>query len=423
MTSGTFTTVDLDSIVIDRGARQRKTLTDVDVLAESINRLGLIHPPVITRDLVLVAGERRVMACRLLGWTHVPIQFEDEESPEKHRAIELEENVKRVDLPWAEHSKAINDYHNLRRAEMPEWTLTDTAAALGYDKRSISLHLSVGKEIAAGNTKISSAPKFSTAVGIVTRAAARRDEKALADLAETLDDGPEAKPAEAIINTDFLAWAGTYTGPKFNFIHCDFPYGIEASNQHQGGAVATHGSYDDSEATYWALCDSLLGNLDRLCGGSCHFMFWFSMHFYARTLVRFADAGVELDPFPLVWLKSDNIGLLPDPQRGPRRIYETCLFGSYGDRKIVRAVSNAYSAPTSRERHMSEKPEPVLKHFFQMFVDDSTLMLDPTCGSGTSVRAAEAMGASYVIGVEKDTEFADGARSALVSARALRSMK
>jgi DNA modification methylase len=150
-------------------------------------------------------------------------------------------------------------------------------------------------------------------------------------------------------------------------------------------------------------------------------MFWFSMHNYYSTLDHFTRySDILFDPFPLIWLKSDNVGILPDPSRGPRRIYETAFFGSRGDRKIVAPISNAYAAPTDRSQHMSIKPEPVLRNFFRMFVDESSLVLDPTCGSGSSLRAAESLNARYVLGIEINKEFAEGANRTLKTSRALR---
>lgn len=138
------------------------------------------------------------------------------------------------------------------------------------------------------------------------------------------------------------------------------------------------------------------------------------MHFYEDTLGFFEQhTDFRIDPFPLVWIKSDNVGILPDPERGPRRIYETCLFGSRGDRKIVRSTSNAVSSPSQRDLHMSIKPTEMLEKFFAMFVDKNTRMLDPTCGSGGALCAAEALGSSYVIGLERNKEFADRANIAL----------
>jgi DNA modification methylase len=52
-----------------------------------------------------------------------------------------------------------------------------------------------------------------------------------------------------------------------------------------------------------------------------------------------------------------------------------------------------------------------------MFVDEYTEMLDPTCGSGTALRAAEALGARRVVGIEIDKEFVDRANIALEKSR------
>ena len=71
MTSGSFTSISLSSILVNRAERQRRELPNIDILADSIKRLGLIHPIVIDRDNNLVAGERRLEACRTLGWTHI----------------------------------------------------------------------------------------------------------------------------------------------------------------------------------------------------------------------------------------------------------------------------------------------------------------------------------------------------------------
>lgn len=90
---------------------------------------------------------------------------------------------------------------------------------------------------------------------------------------------------------------------------------------------------------------------------------------------------------------------------------------------MVGAVANAYAAPTVRDRHMSEKPEPVLNHFFRMLVDEHTRLLDPTCGSGSALRSAESLKAENVLGLEINPEFAERARLALAQSRTLRSAK
>ena len=69
---------------------------------------------------------------------------------------------------------------------------------------------------------------------------------------------------------------------------------------------------------------------------------------------------------------------------------------------------------------MSEKPEPMLRHFFGMLVDENTVLLDPTCGSGSALRAANSLGARFVLGLERNAEFAGIAQDALARARKLK---
>jgi DNA modification methylase len=84
-----------------------------------------------------------------------------------------------------------------------------------------------------------------------------------------------------------------------------------------------------------------------------------------------------------------------------------------GDRKIVRAVGNCVEAQVIKEHHVSEKPRKMLEHFLRMLVDETTIFLDPTCGSGNAVAVAEELGAGWSLGLEKNEEFALRARENL----------
>jgi ParB family chromosome partitioning protein len=94
MTSGDFHSVFIDQITVL--PRHRKKMGSIEELAQSIASLGvLLQPIVITRDNVLRAGERRLRACKSLGWTHIPCHYIDELDEVKLKRIELEENIKR----------------------------------------------------------------------------------------------------------------------------------------------------------------------------------------------------------------------------------------------------------------------------------------------------------------------------------------
>src|SRR5712692_10982380 len=55
------------------GPRHRKELGDLQPLMQSIEAVGLLHPPVVLPDGTLVAGQRRLEALRRLGWTETMV--------------------------------------------------------------------------------------------------------------------------------------------------------------------------------------------------------------------------------------------------------------------------------------------------------------------------------------------------------------
>jgi ParB family transcriptional regulator, chromosome partitioning protein len=59
------------------GERHRRDMDDLATLAASIEAVGLLHPPVVDKNNVLVAGERRIRAALLLGWTDIQVTVID----------------------------------------------------------------------------------------------------------------------------------------------------------------------------------------------------------------------------------------------------------------------------------------------------------------------------------------------------------
>jgi ParB family chromosome partitioning protein len=55
------------------GERIRKDMGDIAGLAESIEDIGLLYPIIVTPEGELLCGERRLRACKLLGWTEIPV--------------------------------------------------------------------------------------------------------------------------------------------------------------------------------------------------------------------------------------------------------------------------------------------------------------------------------------------------------------
>lgn len=435
--------VPCSDVIVHRDERQRKVIKTED-LEPSIARRGVLQPIIIDREMVLVAGERRLTASIRVGKTDIPARFIDELSEDERKIVELEENIKRQALDWRDEVRAVGNIHELYTKINPDWSVAKTGEEIGLTSNSIFRTLRVFRDLAS--PKLVECTSMSMAYNLLERADERKMTNVLDNIvmagatvfapvpptAAHAGPAPTPKPTlpkftfpESIIQADFLEWVKTYEGPRFNFIHCDFPYGIDVFAGPQSGRGSAT-IYDDSEKVYWNLIHALCTNLDKIMTPSGHLMFWLSAdyHIVTNTINAFAQSAPSLKfhPKPLIWFKSDNMGILADAKRAPRHVYETCLIATREDKLLVKATSDAYHCPTDKAHHPSTKPEPMLRYFMGMFVDEGTTMFDPTCGGGSALRAAESLGAKMVIGLERDPEHFANATSALRSFRLTRAL-
>lgn len=429
-----------------REDRQRREVTTDDLEAD-IPKRGLINP-IVVRDkgdgrYELVAGERRFRAFQKLKLESIPARFADGLSKLELKLIELEENFKRRDLTWQESLEAVREIHEIHLEADAEWTQAQTAEVLSLAETTISKYLVVARA-AVEQPELLQKKTVNEADNVLSRRRQRQMGQELENLFQDMKEAmggadakaldkveTEAKAAaaiataargEEILNESFLDWAPKYEGPKFNLFHADFPYGVDLFAKEfgqRGGAKA----YADTKEVYFELLDCLLTNLDRLMAHNAHFVFWYSMKYDRETKDAFATRAPSLDftTHPFIWGKSDNTGIIGDARRDLRHTYEVALIARRGGRMVVQSVSDFYSSPSDRALHPSAKPEPMLAHLFKAFVDEHTALLDPTCGAGSALRAADSLGANRVLGLEIDSEYCEVARVALRNSRKLRS--
>ena len=77
------------------GRRCREDYGDIEGLALSIQRFGLLHPIVVDEDLHLLAGERRLRAHEFLGLKEIEVTYKKDLDDAQKKELELEENLKR----------------------------------------------------------------------------------------------------------------------------------------------------------------------------------------------------------------------------------------------------------------------------------------------------------------------------------------
>ena len=234
-------------------------------------------------------------------------------------------------------------------------------------------------------------------------------------------------PKDPIICANFVEWIKLYEGPKFNLIHCDFPYGNYRGDDSKGSLsnLETEEFYDNTPDVYWALLDALTTNIDRIMSYSAHMLFWFNMNFYTETVLKLRKVGLMVHDHPIIWHKTGGpggLGVVPGSAvTYPRRTYDTALLCVRGNKPLAQPGMNSYAAPTAGNKiHPSQKSEPMLRFFLKMLVDETTTIFDPTCGSGAALRAAEDLGAKTIFGLELDPNYAQTANNKTLQARVMR---
>ena len=141
-----------------------------------------------------------------------------------------------MDLTVDEQCRALVSFHELNVQLDQTWNQNKTADALHKSKSALSNDLRVAYAHVGGDKQICAATTMSAKLKILARREERNTRLALAELDPTHD--------ETILTEDFNAWAPAYHGPRFNFLHVDFPWGVGADKFGQSSAPV-HGDYDD----------------------------------------------------------------------------------------------------------------------------------------------------------------------------------
>lgn len=90
----------IDEIIVKD--RIRKDTGGIMELVNDIKANGLINPVTVNTDHVLLAGYRRLTACKALGWTDIPAHMVSTESEEQELRIEISENEMRKEFSMTE---------------------------------------------------------------------------------------------------------------------------------------------------------------------------------------------------------------------------------------------------------------------------------------------------------------------------------
>lgn len=393
--------------------RQRREFNEESLakLSNSIIRKGLMHPVVVRKegeDYFLVAGERRVKAIDMLGALFSDFKCNGEVVPKdcypctlledldeiEMEEAELEENVLREDLTWQELAQATARLHELRKKQKApsgeRQTILQTAQEISGDEESSTGATEVSQSLILAqhlqDPDISGAKTRRDALRVLEKKAKREHR---ANLAETFKAGGGAATSKhTLSHASMEDFCPTVPSGSVQVFVTDPPYAINAQNF--GDQVKTEHDYDDAPDKVWPTLERLAQESFRIAAKQAHIYCFCDIVNFTKLADIFRAAGWDVFRTPLIWFKSNGIGVAPIPTGGPRRTYEAILFANKGKRETNFLGLDVLAVPADMQRdHGAQKPVDLYRELIKRSALPGDTVADFFVGSGPIYPAAE----------------------------------
>lgn len=398
-------TVDPSKIIIsEERPRQRKELGEIKKMVESIKTYGQLQPIVVTRDMELVLGGRRLAAC-ILGGLQAKICYSDEIDPLILQEMELEENVQRKNLTPAEEVAAISNLVKLRQTRMgvPSkgkkggYTLEHAAKDIGKTKGTVIEAMNLAE-------MLESFPNLSEAKTKSEIKAAYKGLQRVQNNLESLSTFEKLVKVNkrfAIENANAVEHMLSVEDNSIDLLFTDPPYGINIDKMamtvggHTGGKLTTTGiTYDDSPDNALGLYQILATESSRFCKNTAHALVFVGPSHFQAIKDMFNSAGWLCSERPVIWIKQGS-GQNNAPESWFSAAYEMLLYARKPEAKLVIQgkpdwIQCSKVLPSERI-HQAEKPIALCKELISRTSMPGQKMYDPFCGSGAIVESACSM--------------------------------
>lgn len=396
--------------------RMRQELGDLTSLMASIREFDLIQPIVLTRDLHLVAGGRRLAAMKALDFKclmhGLHFVWRDELDPLRLKAIELEENLKRKDLTWSEIVLGKQQLLEIKQQEhglatMGRPSASASGEARGFGVRSLAAMLGESAATTSEDLELASyVKKHPVLAQMPTRADARR-KLGVAMTTAAMQAVAALKPRQTVIDASgqtvtapaTSAWR-LYHGPfqkniaqvadaSCDLVLTDLPYNIglgQSTAAHSAGL----GSFTDSDIDMVSLCRDVAVESYRVLRPNRFAVFFYGMGYHHDFVSALTDAGFSVDPYPFIWLRDRTAP--PDGFARYSKSYDPALIASKGTPRFIRPnLANTLAVPSVRgpERlHAAQKPLLLMQKFIEDMTTPGCVVVDMFAGAGTTGEAA-----------------------------------
>ena len=409
--------VNIDTISIVN--RAREDLGDIEELARSIKEKGIIQPLAVEdrgeENLFLLAGGRRLAACKLAGITQIPVRIYDEElSDLQRRSIELEENIKRKNLSWQEEINLQRDIHDLQTeihgpklggdrlditGETPAegHSLRDTASLLGRSLGAVStdIKLSKTREQFPG-LDWDKCKNKSDAIKLMNKTEETIIRGVLAKRAADVGKKKQTKFADLYVVGDFFDMVTKIPDGLMDLVEVDPPYGIDLTNVKDNFGENVGSWYNEvSKEDYPKFLQHVIAECWRIMNNHSWLIFWFGpepwFEVIYQTLTKQGFRGRRLTG---KWVKSGIGGQTRQPDIYLGNLFEEFFYVYKGDATInvnKRGRSNSFPyavVPSQKKIHPTERPIPLMEDILSTFAYEGARVCVPFAGSGNTLRAA-----------------------------------
>ena len=386
--------------------RERKEFKKLDELAASMFNNGQQVPIIITPSFILLEGERRMKAAKLIyegftynGRSYLPdqsweieykIALQDVSTEDQQKIIEIICNKHREQFTWEEDIRATEKLHQILSKNKPDWSMRKTAEETGISLHKVSDEVNLSKALEAKPVLFEKCKSKADALKVIKDMRLKEMMQEVARRGAKTDYGIKAS---SIIfqgkDTDLIQMI---PDRSIYALIADPMYGVgidsemRADKQNEGMKAL-----DDSVKTFRPNMELFAQLANPKLGEDsivCLFTAFENVEWLNKLWLQY---GYRMDTVPMIWVKpGSHYTNTPSIYFG--KSYEFIVYGVRGNATLVKggaANSLIFPIVTSTEKtHAYEKPLALMDELINRFCLPGQTILDNQCGSGTTIVSA-----------------------------------
>jgi site-specific DNA-methyltransferase (adenine-specific) len=413
-----------------------------DSFVQSVDQKGVLEPLVVNRNHKIISGHRRWTAARRTNTEEVPVRVVDFDDELQEREALIEFNRQRDKTP----GQVINEFDEMLQVEKERAKERQSAgggdepgretfhepvkgraknkAAEKVDANVSGRTLEKGKkvkDIAEGNTEEETPEKVKETAeeefeklqkGETSISAAKREVKRTEKQENRQKDAEESPDVEGIVCGKATDKLEQLEDDSIDCIVTDPPYGIDYKSNRSSSKSLNKKLAGDQEDALHLLNDVLKSAETKLKEDAHCYIFcsWKTL----PGMIQVVREHFEVKSL-LNWEKN-NHGM-GDLQGSYAEKYEYIIYATKGNRKLNynKRPTNKFKAPRvvgDKQTHPTEKPVQLLRKLITYSTIKGETVLDPFCGTGSTLEAAELEDRNW-FGVDVKEEYVSKAEARL----------